>query len=254
MSGGESRPRAPVSVSAALPRRFYKHADVAEGENGRWNVVLDGRPARTPGKRSFSFPSRVVAAAIAEEWQAQGERIDPSSMPMTRLANSIIDGVVDRMPEVRAEIVKYAASDLVCYRAAHPEDLAQLQAQYWDPVLSWARQRMGARFQLAAGIMPVAQPAETLVALDSLIAEFDAWTLGALHVMTTLTGSALLALAHVDGVVDLDAVWAAAHVDEDYQISKWGEDAEAMEKRARRRLEMAAASRIARLARDDGES
>jgi chaperone required for assembly of F1-ATPase len=171
-------------------------------------------------------------------------------MPLTRLANSVIDGVVVRAGEVRAGIVKYAGSDLLCYRAEGPAELVRRQAQAWDPVLDWARRVHGAGFAVAQGVMPAEQPAAARAAVAQVLEPYGPFALAALHVMTTLMGSALLALAHAQGRLSAGEAWAAAHVDEDWQISQWGEDAEATAARERRWAEMQAASRLLQLLGD----
>lgn len=164
-------------------------------------------------------------------------------MPVTRLANSAIDGVAPRLEEVRADVLAYAGTDLLCYRAGEPEGLVALQAQRWDPVLGWAERRLGARFVLAEGVMHVPQPAVTLAAFASALAHYDdAFAVAGLHVATTLTGSALLGLALAEGAVGVEDAWAAAHVDEDWNMQLWGEDAEALARRARRFEEFRAAA------------
>jgi chaperone required for assembly of F1-ATPase len=227
----------------ARPKRFYRTVSVA-GAAPAIRVLLDGRPMRTPGKRELAVPSQALAEALAAEWEAQGERIDPAAMPLTRLVNSAIDGVSGRETEVRADIAKYAASDLLCYRVEGPAELVRRQAEAWDPVLAWAREALGADFILGQGIVPVAQPKAATAAVERALAELDAFRLAAHHVVTTLTGSALLALAHAGGRLTAEEAWAAAHVDEDWQISQWGEDTEAKARRGRRRLDMEAASRL----------
>jgi chaperone required for assembly of F1-ATPase len=235
----------PSARAASLPRRVYKAVAVAPaGADGAFAIMLDGKPARTPARLPLAVPTRALAEAVAAEWQAQGERIDPATMPLNRLVNSVLDGVRGREGEVRADIVKYAGSDLVCYRAATPDELARRQAEHWDPVLAWAREALSASFATAAGLMPVGQPEAATSAVARSLAHHDAFALGALHVMTTLMGSALLALAHAQGRLGLEAAWAAAHVDEDFQISQWGEDAEAAARRRRRWAEMQAAARL----------
>jgi chaperone required for assembly of F1-ATPase len=209
-----------------------------------FHVLLDGKPVRTPAKALLEVPTRALAEAIAGEWEVQREHIDPATMPLTRLANSAIDGVRVHPAEVRAEIAKYAGSDLLCYRASEPELLVRRQAELWDPVLAWGRDTLGASFEVAEGIMPVVQPEAAISAVAGALEGFDTFGLAALHVMTTLTGSALLALAHARGHLTAEAVWAAAHVDEDWQIGRWGEDAEAAARRRRRWSEMQAASRL----------
>jgi chaperone required for assembly of F1-ATPase len=210
-------------------------------------VLLDGKAVRTPAGRELILPTRALAEAVAAEWAAQAEHIDPATMPLTRLANSAIDGVRGQEGQVRGDILKYATSDLVCYRADGPEALARQQSALWDPVLAWSRDRLGGRFAVAQGIMPVAQPEAARVALARALEDYEAFQLTALHVMTTLTGSALLALAHAHGRFAAEAVWAAAHVDEDWQITQWGADAEAEVRRRHRLDEFEAASRLLEL-------
>jgi chaperone required for assembly of F1-ATPase len=235
-----------------LPKRFYKSVSVAEQGPGDYRIRLDGRPLRTPAKAELAVPTAALAQAIAAEWEAQGEHIDPTSMPLTRLANSSIDGVLPRQTAVRADIAKYAASDLLCYRAEAPDGLQQRQSEVWDPILRWADESMGARFATGVGLMPVAQPDPAKAAVARALEDYDGFALAALHVMTTLMGSVLLALAHARGHLTVEQAWAAAHVDEDWQISKWGEDAEAKARRERRWIEMQAASRMLKLLGADG--
>jgi chaperone required for assembly of F1-ATPase len=228
------------------PKRFYRTVSV-DGTAPAVRVLLDARPIHTPGKRELALPTRALADAVAAEWEAQGERIDPTTMPLTRLVNSVLDGVAGRQVEVRAEIAKYGASDLVCYRAAEPRELVRRQAEAWDPVLAWASEALGAHLVTGQGIVPVAQSPEACAAIAAAVAGLDAFALAAHYVMTTLMGSALLALAHARGRLASEDAWAAAHVDEDWQISRWGEDAEAAARRARRWAEMQAASRLLEL-------
>jgi chaperone required for assembly of F1-ATPase len=229
------------SAPKTLPKRFYKAVSVEAGEGG-WRVLLDGRGVKTPQRASLALPTKALADAIAGEWDAQAASIDPATMPLTRLANTTLDGVIGREEAVHAEIVAYAASDLLCYRAESPEALVQLQSQNWDPLLAWARERFGAHLVTAKGIMPVAQPPESIAKLAEAVAGLDAFALAACHVMTTLTGSAVLALATIQGRLTTEEAWAAAHVDEDFQIARWGEDAEAIKRRDARWKEMSAAA------------
>ncbi|MDX2290215.1 MAG: ATP12 family protein [Hyphomicrobiaceae bacterium] len=228
-------------------RRFYETAAVGPATAAGFPVELDGRAVRTPGKRPLVLPTSTLAAAIAVEWQDQGERLDPGSMPLTRLANTALDGIVGQEAAVAADIVAFAGCDLVCYRADHPADLASLQAEAWDPVLAWAASDLDARFVVTRGIIHVDQPADALARVATALVGRTALELCGLHIMTTLTGSALVALAHAHGRLTLESAWAAAHVDEDYQISLWGADEEASARRAFRQREMAAASRLLRL-------
>lgn len=238
--------------TATLPKRFYKEVSVsAAGDRAggaQWQLLLDDKPVKTPGKLPLAVPARELAEALAEEWAAQGERIDPATMPMTRIVNSVLDGVSGREADVGADIIAFAGSDLVCYRAEAPDELVAMQAQAWDPIVEWARNSLGARFVLAQGVMPVKQPPEAIAAFADQVRDLSALELGALHVVTTLTGSALLALAVGRGEMSARDAWAAAHVDEDFQIARWGEDEEAAERRQKRWAEFDAARRVWELA------
>jgi chaperone required for assembly of F1-ATPase len=253
-SGGERRLR---SSQDEVPRlkRFYKSVGVvpagSDASASGFAVILDERPLRTPARRSLTLPTRALCEAVGEEWDAQGDFIEPADMPLTKLANTCIDGIVPQPGPVAGDILAFAGNDLLCYRAEHPRELQQKQSLAWDPVLQWAEAeaRVG-RFALTAGVMPVEQPRELLDGLQSLIAGLDPWALGPVHVITTLTGSAVLALAVEAGEVKAEDAWAAAHVDEDWQIEQWGEDAEATQRRALREREMLAACRFIELLRD----
>lgn len=229
-------------------KRFYKRAQAGESGADGVPVLLDGKPVRTPARRPLAAPTRALAEMIAQEWEAQRELIDPAAMPLTRLANAIIDAVAEQRAAVAEEIVHYLGSDLLCYRADAPEALVARQAQAWDPLLAWARDALGARFVLAQGVMHVAQPREAIAAARAAIPA-DAWRLGALSSLVTLTGSALLVLALAQGAIEADAAWATAHVDEDWQMSQWGRDELALARRAYRRGEFDAAVAVLQLAR-----
>jgi chaperone required for assembly of F1-ATPase len=243
----ESEPSDPTQLARRamrpqLRQRFYERAEVAGG-GGEFGVVLDGRPVKTPARRPLAAPSSALAQALAAEWDAQRDVIDPARMPLTRLANTIIDGVVETPAAVAAEVERYLACDLLCYRAPGPAGLVARQGEAWDPVLAWARDALGARFMLAEGIVFVAQSPDALVAAGAVIPNAP-WPLGALHSVTTLTGSALIALAFMRGALSLDAAWSAAHVDEDWNMKLWGRDALALERRAARFTEMQAAATV----------
>jgi chaperone required for assembly of F1-ATPase len=229
-----------------LRKRFYKLAAVDEAGAGGFALLLDGKPVKTPARRQLAAPNMALAEEIAAEWNAQGETIDPARMPLTRLANAAIDGVADQSEAVADEVAKYIATDLLLYRAETPDALVVRQAQAWDPVLAWAGDELGARFVLAQGIVHVTQPAEALAAARKAIPT-DNWPLAAVAAVTTLTGSGLLALALARAAIDVDAAWAAAHVDEDWQMSQWGSDHATLERRALRLGEMQAAARVLRL-------
>jgi len=226
-------------------RRFYKRVELVDAEGGGFALRLDGRGARTPGKRPLVAPTRAVAELIAAEWAAQGETIEPMSMPATRLANSAIDGVADALAETRAEIARYAAADLVCYRAEAPAALVALQAEAYDPVLAWAREKLGACFVATVGVAHVAQPETALAAAWAAVEAYaEPFAVAALHVMTSLAGSLLLTLMTAEGALSPEAAWRAAHVDEDFQIGRWGEDDEAKRRRAARWRDFAAAAKV----------
>jgi chaperone required for assembly of F1-ATPase len=238
------------SMRPALPKRFYKLATVGEGQResqGRgpasFPILLDGRSVKTPARNPLHVPSRAVAEAIAAEWQAQGETIDPATMPTTTLANSIIDGVAPRAGEVADDVAKFFASDLLFYRADGPAGLIRRQAEHWDPVLAWVADTFGARFILAEGVMPVTQPDAAVNAARKALPT-DPWSIGALQVITALTGSALLGLALAHRFRSADEVWTAAHVDENWNSETWGEDELARERRALRRAEFDAAALV----------
>ncbi|WP_334174958.1 ATP12 family protein [Pseudoxanthobacter sp.] len=233
------------------PRRFYKTASVAPAGEG-FAVRLDDRPVRTPGRNLLALPSQALAEAVAAEWQAQETHIDPATMPLTRLVNAAIDGAGE-VAAMRAEMLRYAGTDLLCYRAEDPQGLVDMQNAVWDPVLAWADDALGARFVLAGGIMHVGQPAGALAAIDRALPHGPGLLVAALQSLTTLTGSVLLPLALLHGQTAFDDLWTAAHVDEDWNIRLWGSDREAVERRAFREAEArAAAAVVAALASDAG--
>lgn len=243
-SGPDPRQAARAAQQRPLPRRFYTEVGVGEGEDG-FRILLDGKPIRTPARAIFAVPSRALADAVAAEWQSQEREINPHQMPLTRLVNVAIDGVA-RDPEASAaEIVRYAGTDLICYRAEGPERLVERQGRHWDPVLDWLRTEHHARFILSAGIVHVRQPDESLNRIDRLVPR-DPLRLAALVSLTSLMGSALLPLALLHGRLTPEVVWAAAHVDEDWNAEQWGEDELAAERRAARQAEMQAAADVFR--------
>jgi chaperone required for assembly of F1-ATPase len=242
--------RAPIDpVEAArralrppLRRRFYGKVEVGATAEG-FAVLLDGRPVRTPARRTLAAPTPALAEALAAEWQAQTETIDPATMPLTRLANTILDGVAVAPGPVAAEIAKYLASDLLFYRSERPPGLLARQAAAWDPVLAWAHDALGARFVVGAGVSHVPQPEAALAAARAMLPA-DPWHLGALHTVTTLTGSALLALALAARRLSVAEAWAVAHVDEDWNLEQWGRDEIALRIRDFRFAEMQAAAQV----------
>jgi chaperone required for assembly of F1-ATPase len=231
------------SLRPKLREKFFTQAAVGEAGEGGYPVLLDGKTVRTPGRRILAAPTKALAAAIAAEWQALETFIDPLKMPLTRLANSIIDGVAGAEAGVTDEVRNYLGADLVFYRATRPDGLVAKQSAHWDPLLAFAREALGARFVLAADIMHVTQPDHAIAAAAKAIPG-EPWRLGALHVVTTLTGSALIALALTADAITVNAAWAAAHVDEDWNMDFWGRDELAMQRRVLRFTEMRAAATV----------
>ncbi|MEM9999955.1 MAG: ATP12 family protein [Pseudomonadota bacterium] len=226
---------------APLPKRFYTDVTVEEAEGG-FTVALDGRGIKTPGQKLIVLP-QLAAQALRDEFDAQTDFIDPKSMPHYRLLNTALDGVATDMQAVAEDVTRFAGSDLLCYRADGPETLVARQNEAWDPFLDWIAGKIGSRFVLAEGVMHVAQPKSAIAGFGVLVGQVkDPIMLAALHSMTTLTGSAIMAYAVFDGAWDAEAVWAAAHVDEDFNIEQWGDDGEAAAMRAWKWQQMKAAA------------
>ncbi|MBN9079160.1 MAG: ATPase [Rhizobiales bacterium 65-79] len=241
LSDADPMKRARNQMRTALPKRFYETVTTAEEEGGHV-VHLDGRPVRTPAGAVLVLPTAAAARLVADEYAAQEDHIVPLTMPVTRLANTAFDGVSSAADAVLEDILKYSTSDLLCYRADSPEALVERQSEAWDPVLDWARSELGARFALAEGVMHVEQPRETIGAVAvHLRKRAEPFRLAAMHLMTSLTGSALLALAVEAHAIEAETAWAAAHIDEDWNVEHWGEDSEAAKRRAGRKRDMMAA-------------
>lgn len=228
-------------------KRFFKIAAVGETTGG-YTVLLDGKPMRTPAKAPLAVRSKKLAEAIAAEWQAQSETIKPTVLPLTRLAGTAIDLVAQRRETIVGEIAKYAATDLVCYRAETLSELATRQHRAWQPHLDWAGTRY-APLTATVGISPVTQAPESLAAYHRAVAAYDDMTLTALHLATTTLGSLVLALALIEGRIAADEAFAAAELDQSFQIERWGEDTEAMARRAAVRDDIGIAARFAALHR-----
>lgn len=246
LSEGLSHPdpirRAQIQMKKPLPKRFYEKAEVAPAEGG-FAVTLDGKTVKTPARNPLVVPTEALANLIQREWHMQKDVIDPTQMPVTRLVNTAIDGIAAEPEAVAEDIVKYAGNDMMLYRAGEPELLVKRQSERWDPVLVWIAETFGARFILAEGVMYREQPAEAVEAVRSALAPHThPIALAALHTMTTLTGSALLALAYAEGRHDLATIWDLAHLEEDWTTEQWGEDEDARIRRAKRLVEMTAAT------------
>jgi chaperone required for assembly of F1-ATPase len=222
--------------------RFYARAGFSATPDG-FAITLDDKTVRTPSRKPLVAPSAELAAAIAAEWDAQRDIINPMTMPLTRLANSVIDAVGDNVVAVVEDIAKYFGTDLLFYRAGHPQELVAREAAAWDPVLFWAADSLGAHFILAEGIIHIRQPDAAIAAMRAVLPG-DPWSVAAMHLVTTLTGSALLAVALLRGYLDADQVWAAAHVDEDWNIERWGVDEEVAHRRAGKLVDFRAAASV----------
>ncbi|HVZ51293.1 MAG TPA: ATP12 family protein [Pseudolabrys sp.] len=245
------------AVRPVLRKRFYERAHVGDEETAGFPVLLDGKPVRTPARRLLAAPTHALAGRIADEWNAQQDMIDPAQMPLTRLANAVIDAVADKPGPVAEEIEKYLGSDLVFYRADRPAGLVARQAELWNPIMDWARDALGARFVQVEGVIHAAQPPEAIAAARAAIPAHEngpkdprqIWRLGAASSICALTGSALLALALGAGAITEEAAWTAAHVDEDWQMMQWGRDELALQRRAFRHAEFTAAATVLELTR-----
>jgi len=229
------------NMKTQLPKRFYKRAEATETKEG-FVIHLDGRPVRTPARSLLLVPSRRAGELLAKEWQAQKQYIDPMSMPVTRLVNTALDGVARDMQVVKEDITRFAGSDLLCYRADGPQLLIEAQQLHWDPLVDWAHTSLNARFLLAEGVMHITQPPESIAAIGTHLGAVDKpIVLAALHSITSLCGSAIIAMAVFKQEIAPENAWVAAHVDEDWQVSQWGEDSEAQALRAARKKDFDAA-------------
>lgn len=221
-------------------KRFYQKAEAAPADGG-YTILLDGRPVKTPGRNPLTVPTERLAEALAVEWQGQGEKIDPRSMPMTGLANAAIDRVAPDSDSFARGIAVYGESDLLCYRAEHPDPLVARQAEIWDPLLAWARRRFDVDFEIVCGIMHRPQQDATLRQLGHAVASRSPFELAGLAPLVTIGGSLIVALALAENAIGLDTAWAAATLDEVWQAEQWGEDAEAAAVLEARRRDFAAA-------------
>jgi chaperone required for assembly of F1-ATPase len=246
IDGEEANPmrKAQQAMRPPLPKRFYEQVTVAPHDGG-FAVLLDGRPVRTPARNLLELPTADAAAIIAAEFEAQDKEIDPSSMHATRLANTVVDGIAPDPQPVLEDVVRFAASDLVCYRAGSPRELAARQAAGWDPLIDWLRDAHGAYFILSEGVVHVSQPREALAVFQSVLQRHgEPFAVGAIHTFTSLTGSAIIALAMAEGRLSAEEAWRLAMIDEDWNIDHWGEDAEAIARRKHRQAEFMAAAAL----------
>ncbi len=232
-------------------KRFWKAANVTELDDGA-SVALDDKPLRTPAKAPLILPTRAMARAVAEEWEAQDENVDPASMPMTRTANSAIDKVVPQRAEIVEMLAEYGRTDLLSYRAEAPDVLVARQDALWDPLLDWASDTYGARLVTTAGVMPVAQDPDAIARLAAPMKAMSPFELASFHDLVALTGSLVLGLAASDGAYAPDAVWALSRLDEEWQAEQWGRDEEADAVAARKHADFRDAHRFLTLSRSTG--
>lgn len=218
-------------------KRFYKTVAVVSVGDG-FEVQLDGRPVRTPGRQKLVLPGLGLAEASAEEWASQGEMLDMAAMPMTALGYAALDRVADDPDQFIDDVTRFVETDLLCYRAPTPPTLVERQAQSWDPLLAWLSERHGARLILAEGIMPVDQPQAAVAAVRKAFAALDPFRLTAAHIASQAAGSAVIALALIEGEIDAGAAADAAQIDDNWQLEKWGEDDEARAYITQRRFDL----------------
>jgi chaperone required for assembly of F1-ATPase len=228
-------------------KRFYENVTVSETPEG-FRFLLDGRPVQTPARHSLVLPNHALAEALADEWRVQGPEMRPLAMPLTRLVNTVVDGVRAKREETIAAILRFGENDLLSYRAEAPAELARRQGQ-WDAWLDWAHQRHGARLEITSGIGHVGQSPEALAALQSVIAAQDDYALAALHTFSSITGSLVLGLAVLEGELAPAEAFTLSRLDEAYQAETWGADHEAQERATRLALEMELAARLVLLSR-----
>ncbi|RAU21263.1 ATPase [Paramagnetospirillum kuznetsovii] len=227
-------------------KRFYQRSEaVAVGAGAA--IHLDGKPVKTPGGRPLALPGTALAAAVASEWDAQGEMVIPASMPLTQLASTALDRVGPERAHVSAELMKYAGTDLLCYRAERPSDLVARQTQGWQPLLDWAALSLDARLNVTNALVAVAQPREALGALSHVLDRQDSWRLSAIQSAAAAMGSLILALALAEGRLTASQAFELSQLDETYQIEQWGEDYEAADRRAALAADIAAAARFLEL-------
>lgn len=224
-------------------KRFWKTAAVEEAEGG-WTIALDGRRVKTPARVDLLVPTRGLAEAIAAEWNGVGEDVDPRAMPLTGLANAAIDRIAVDPARFADDLAKYAEGDLLCYRADGPMVLVARQAEQWDPLLDWARQRYEVEFAVGGGIMHIPQPPQTVEQLGQAVAAQDAFHLAGLSPMVTIGGSLVTALAVLEGAVSPEQGWAAVSLDDRWQIEQWGADADAVKALENREADFLVAARF----------
>lgn len=235
-------------------KRFYSEVSVA-GRDGGFAVLLDGKPLHTPARAPMILPGAPLAEAVAAEWRAQGETLDPASLTLTRLANTAVDRIRPDPAPLVEQVVGYGACDLLCYRAAAPHALVERQAAAWQPMLDWAAARYGIRFAISSDLFPITPDDCVLARLRTAVAGHDAFALAGLGEAVGVLGSLVLTLALADGRIDGIEAFALSRVDERFQAEQWGEDWGARMRADRLLADLLAAERLLRLAaRETGEA
>ena len=238
-------------MSILKQKRFWTKAEAAARDGG-FGVTLDGRAVNTPNKTPLIVPTQTMAQAIADEWDAQVEQIDPLTMPVTRAANSSLDKVLPQQAEVVAMLAEYGGSDLLCYRAVGPQELIARQAAAWDPLLDWAADQFGARLVVGEGVMHIAQDAALLANFHAEVASFDHFALAGVHDLISISGSLVIALAVTRNHLTVDQAWQASRIDEHWQVEQWGDDDEATATEAKKNEAFCDAARFYQLSLTQG--
>ncbi len=234
-------------MSEWASKRFWSTVSVEAGPEG-FSIRLDGRPVRTPAKRTLVLPTQAVARHVAAEWEAQEERVDPATMPWTRSANAAIDKVAAQRREVTDHLAGYVGTDLLSYRAAEPVELVLRQQETWDPLLDWLASRHGVRLEVTQGVIPVEQDPACVSRLVRGMEPMSVFQLTGFHDLVTLSGSFVIALAVADEAAPVQDLWLASRLDESWQVEQWGEDVEATEEAARKMRAFLHAAVLFRLA------
>lgn len=213
-------------MTPSLKKRFWKEAKVVEVENG-FGIQLDGRSLRTPSKAIFAVAHEEIARMTADEWMAQGDEVDPATMPATRMANSVIDKVSVNFDAIVEMLTEYAGSDLLCYRATTPQALIAEQARVWDPLLEWSATAFNAPFVTTSGVMYVTQPAQSVEMYRAILNAMNMYQLAGVHDLISISGSIVITMALITNHLDLNQAWQAVIVDDLWQERQWGADEEA---------------------------
>lgn len=225
------------------PRRVYKAVSFAVNDAGLSSVLLDGKPALTPLRKPLASEARDLVKAVAAEWEAQDPHVDPETMPLTRLLATEIDRVAPQRDAVIDSLLTFIDADSICYRAAHPADLRERQRAAWQPVAEWLLREKDIALAATEGLMPAAQAPGTAPRMRKALEGLSDAQLTAFQAAASLTSSLALAFALVHKNLTAANTFAAAFLDELYQVEKWGEDTQAHNRRQRIAGDLAAIER-----------